>query len=100
MSTTGKFDHSFKVVVIGSSFAGKSSLIIKFADDMFVEKYQNTIGLDFKFKTMKVDDAVCAKYRSYVSADVVGHRRTREVQNYDQQLLQRSRCCSHGGRSN
>ena len=59
MSTTGKFDHSFKVVVIGSSFAGKSSLIIKFADDMFVEKYQNTIGLDFKFKTMKVDDAVC-----------------------------------------
>ena len=53
------YDYSFKVVVIGSSFAGKSSLIIKFADDMFLEKYQSTIGIDFKFKSMKVDDKVC-----------------------------------------
>ena len=54
-----EFDYSFKVVVIGSSFTGKSSLIIKFADDMFIEKYQSTIGIDFKFKSLKVDDHVC-----------------------------------------
>ena len=46
-------------MVIGSSFAGKSSLIIKFSDDMFLEKYQSTIGIDFKFKSLKVDDVTC-----------------------------------------
>ena len=26
---------------------------------MFVENYHATIGIDFKFKTMKVDDETC-----------------------------------------
>ena len=38
---------SFKIVVIGKSFAGKSSLIVRFADDIFEESYSNTIGVDF-----------------------------------------------------
>lgn len=40
-------DIAFKMVVIGSSFAGKSSLIVRFADDIFEDTYHNTIGVDF-----------------------------------------------------
>lgn len=73
------YDYSFKVVVIGSSFAGKSSLIIKFADDMFIEKYQSTIGIDFKFKSMKVDDVVCRIQIVSASLTTVGYCGTGEV---------------------
>jgi GTPase SAR1 family protein len=42
------------MVVVGSSFTGKSSLIVRFADDIFEEKYHNTIGVDFvSFEFMK-----------------------------------------------
>ena len=45
-------DVSFKIVVIGKSFAGKSSLIVRFADDIFEESYSNTIGVDFVRNTL------------------------------------------------
>ena len=41
------------MVVIGSSFTGKSSLIVRFADDIFEEKYHNTIGVDFVRKRLQ-----------------------------------------------
>ena len=37
----------FKYIAVGSTAAGKTSLIIKFADDLFVENYHATIGIDF-----------------------------------------------------
>jgi len=43
------YDVSFKIVVVGSSFTGKSSLIVRFSDDVFEESYHNTIGVDFVF---------------------------------------------------
>ncbi|CAK0819790.1 unnamed protein product [Prorocentrum cordatum] len=49
------YDHLFKVVLIGDSNAGKSSLLLRFADDTFSESYITTIGVDFRFKTITVD---------------------------------------------
>lgn len=43
-------DYSYKIVLIGDSSVGKSSLIRRFADDSFEESYLATIGVDFKFK--------------------------------------------------
>lgn len=40
----------YKVVLIGDSSVGKSSLLRRFADDTFEESYLATIGVDFKFK--------------------------------------------------
>merc|ERR1711997_141721 len=34
---------------------GKSSLLQRFADDMFTENYITTIGVDFRFKTIPVE---------------------------------------------
>ena len=35
---------------------GKSCLLIRFADDAFSESYITTIGVDFRFRTLTVDD--------------------------------------------
>lgn len=40
----------YKIVLIGDSSVGKSSLLRRFADDSFEESYLATIGVDFKFK--------------------------------------------------
>lgn len=34
---------------------GKSSLLVRFADDVFTENFMPTIGVDFKIKTIDVD---------------------------------------------
>merc|ERR1712217_340316 len=49
------YDHLFKLVLIGDSGAGKSSLLLRFADDTFTESYITTIGVDFRFKTIPVE---------------------------------------------
>lgn len=49
-----EFDHIFKVVVIGDSGVGKSSLVARYTDDFFVEGSAPTIGVDFKVKTVTV----------------------------------------------
>ena len=45
-----QYDYLFKVVIIGNSSVGKSSLLRLFADDSFQESYLATIGVDFRFK--------------------------------------------------
>lgn len=42
--------YQYKVVLIGDSSVGKSSLLRRFTDDAFEESYLATIGVDFKFK--------------------------------------------------
>jgi GTPase SAR1 family protein len=44
--------HFFKLVIIGDSGVGKSSLLMRFCDDSFREMYLTTIGVDFKFKSV------------------------------------------------
>ena len=46
------FDHIFKILLIGDSGVGKSSILLRFTDDSFEEQMSSTIGVDFKVKTM------------------------------------------------
>lgn len=41
--------------MIGESNTGKTSMLLRFADNHFSENYLCTIGVDFKIKTLKVD---------------------------------------------
>ena len=50
------FDYTFKIVLIGDSGVGKSCILLRFADDQFNENFYATIGVDFRFKNIEVDD--------------------------------------------
>ena len=49
-------DALFKIVLIGASNFGKTSLLLRFVEDTFNDTYQCTIGVDFKIKTLQVDN--------------------------------------------
>ena len=51
-----QFDFTFKIVMIGDSGVGKSCILLRFADDKFNENFYATIGVDFRFKNLTVDD--------------------------------------------
>lgn len=48
-------DYIFKIVLIGNSSVGKSSLLLRFADDIFEDTYISTIGVDFKIRSLELD---------------------------------------------
>jgi Ras-related protein Rab-1A len=49
-------DHSFKIVLIGDSGVGKSCILLRFADDKFNDNFYTTIGVDFRFKSVDIDN--------------------------------------------
>jgi Ras-related protein Rab-1A len=51
--TTSEYDFVFKILLIGNSAVGKSSLLMRFADDIFHETFLPTIGVDFKIRTIE-----------------------------------------------
>ena len=56
-SSTGDTDYEFifKVLLLGNSNVGKSSLFLRFVDDIWNDTFVPTIGVDFKIKTFEID---------------------------------------------
>ncbi|CAM8978950.1 unnamed protein product [Rhodiola kirilowii] len=52
---TPEYDYLFKLLLIGDSGVGKSCLLLRFADDSYLDSYISTIGVDFKIRTVEQD---------------------------------------------
>ncbi|GFQ05474.1 RAS-related protein rabd2c, partial [Phtheirospermum japonicum] len=71
-------DYLFKLLLIGDSGVGKSCLLLRFADDSYLESYISTIGVDFLMlqkirtgKTIKLqiwDTAGQVRFRTITSS--------------------------------
>jgi len=46
---------TLKLLIIGESSVGKSSLLLRFTDDAFDPEQAATIGVDFKVKTININ---------------------------------------------
>ena len=49
------YEFIFKVLLLGNSNVGKSSLFLRFVDDIWNDTFVPTIGVDFKIKTLDID---------------------------------------------
>ena len=51
-----KYDHLFKLLIIGESGVGKTCLLLRFTDDSFTANHLTTIGIDFKIKIINLEN--------------------------------------------
>ena len=49
------YEFIFKVLFLGNSNVGKSSLFLRFIDDIWNDPFVLTIGVEFKFKNLEID---------------------------------------------
>ena len=57
-SSTNDYEYLFKILLIGNSNVGKSSLFLRFVDEIWKENFVPTIGVDFKIKSIKINNKI------------------------------------------
>lgn len=71
-----EYDYLFKILLIGSSGVGKSSILLRYTDDEFNSHWMSTIGVDFKVKTLTRPDNKKVKIQIW---DTAGQERFRSI---------------------
>ena len=71
----GDLDYLLVVLLLGDCGVGKTAVVSRYTNDTFNPKYENTIGVDFAIKTVRVLDCTC-KLQIW---DTAGHERFRTI---------------------
>ena len=80
MSTSNEVEFVFKILLLGDSEVGKSCFLMRYSDNVFVENYITTIGLDYKLKSVKLDSGKTIKVKLW---DTAGQDKYRTIaKNY------------------
>uniref|UniRef100_A0A665XEJ6 Ras-related protein Rab n=1 Tax=Echeneis naucrates TaxID=173247 RepID=A0A665XEJ6_ECHNA len=66
----------YKVLVIGDLGVGKSSVIFRYVNKCFDEKYKMSIGVDFALKTIEWDAQTVVRLHLW---DIAGHERFKQM---------------------
>ncbi len=48
--------NEFKLLLLGDTTVGKSSILLRFVDDRFHETFAPTIGVDFRYHSIKLEE--------------------------------------------
>lgn len=56
-SRAAKYDYLIKLLLIGDSGVGKSCLLLRYSDDSFTSSFITTIGIDFKIKSILINES-------------------------------------------
>lgn len=51
-----EYDMMFKILLLGDSGVGKSSLLLRYTKDQFMQDIRSTIGVEFGVKYLKIDN--------------------------------------------
>ena len=49
------YDYLIKLLIIGDSGVGKSSILLQFVENTFTDNFISTIGIDFRVRTIVID---------------------------------------------
>lgn len=74
--TKSNVNYLFKVILIGNSFSGKTSLLTQFISNEFKEKYICTIGVDFMIKEINLGQELKVKLQIW---DTAGMERYKQM---------------------
>ena len=79
-TTSTDTDLVYKILLLGDSEVGKSCFLMRYADNVFVDNYITTIGLDYKLKYIQLDSGQVIKVQLW---DTAGQDRYRTIaKNY------------------
>lgn len=51
-------DYLFRILLVGDSCVGKSSIILRYTEQIYHPNYLTTIGIDFKIKTVEINGKI------------------------------------------
>jgi Ras-related protein Rab-1A len=71
------YDYLYKILLIGNSSVGKSSIFSRYVDNSYSDLSVSTIGVDFKIKTLKINNKI-VKLQIW---DTNGQERFRTITN-------------------
>ena len=52
------YDYLYKILLLGDSNTGKSSIILRYTENSFDSSIVSSIGVDFKMKKMKFENKI------------------------------------------
>jgi len=53
-----KYDYQYKILMLGDSGSGKTSILMRYTNDTFTPTFITTIGIDFKIKIVKIENKI------------------------------------------
>ena len=76
MSENDNSDLTIKILLLGDSSVGKTCFLKRYTDNTFQDAYLSTIGFDFKFKFVTLDNGKTVKVQLW---DTAGQERFRTI---------------------